>query len=76
MSSKKNRVHKEAISVGAKWTALQPQRREKHFIVHSRIEQAKGSIETVRLEAVRTKSVYIVSVADLANVNCWRAGWH
>ena len=76
MNLNDSKVYKDAILIGAKWTALQPQQREKHFIVHSRIEQAKGSIETVRLEAVRTKSVYIVSVADLANVNCWRAGWH
>ena len=71
-----SKICKDAILVGAKWTALQPQQREKHFVVHSHIERAKGSIEIVRLEAVRTKSVYMVSVADLANVNCWRVGWH
>ena len=76
VSSKKNRVNKEAISVGAKWTALQPERREKHFVVHSRIERADGPIETVRLEAVRTRSVYEVSVKELADGACWRAGWH
>ncbi|MGB0606697.1 MAG: TIGR02450 family Trp-rich protein [Candidatus Latescibacterota bacterium] len=76
MSSKKNRVHKEAISVGAKWTALQPERREKHFVVHSRMERADGPIETVRLEAVRTQSVYEVSVTKLADPTCWCVGWH
>ena len=76
MSSKKNRVHKEAISVGAKWTALQPERREKHFVVHSRVERAGGPIDTVRLEAVRTQSVYEVSVATLADPTCWCVGWH
>ena len=71
-----SKVYKDAILIGAKWTALQPQQCEKHFVVHSRIERAKGPIETVRLEAVRTKSVYTVSVADLADVKCWRTGWH
>ena len=70
------KICKDAILTGAKWTALKPQQREKHFVVHSRIERAKGPIETVRLEAVRTRSFYTVSVADLADVKCWRVGWH
>lgn len=76
MNLNDNKVCKDAILIGAKWTALAPQQREKHFVVHSRIERAEGPIETVRLEAVRTKSVYTVSVADLADVKCWRGGWH
>jgi len=76
VSSKRNRVHKEAISVGAKWTALQPQRREKHFVVHSRMERADGPIETVRLEAVLTKAVYEIAVSELSDVAHWRSGWH
>ena len=75
MSSKKNKVHKEAISVGAKWTALQPERREKHFVVHSRMERADGPIETVRLEALLTKAVYEVAVSELSDVAHWRSGW-
>ena len=76
MSSKKNKVHKEAISVGAKWTALQPERREKHFVVHSRMERADGPIETVRLEALLTKAVYEIAVSELSDVAHWRSGWH
>ena len=76
MSSKKNKVHKEAISVGAKWTALQPERREKHFVVHSRVERADGPIETVRLEALLTKAVYEIAVSELSDVAHWRSGWH
>ena len=76
MSSKKNRVYKEAISVGAKWTALQPERREKHFVVHSRVERADGPIETVRLEALLTKAVYEIAVSELSDVAHWRSGWH
>ena len=76
VSSKRNRVHKEAISVGAKWTALQPERREKHFVVHSRMERADGPIETVRLEAVLTKAVYEIAVSELRDVAHWRSGWH
>ena len=76
VSSKRNRVHKEAISVGAKWTALQPERREKHFVVHSRVERADGPIETVRLEALLTKAVYEIAVSELSDVAHWRSGWH
>ena len=76
VSSKKNRVHKEAISVGAKWTALQPERREKHFVVHSRVERVDGPIETVRLEALLTKAVHEIAVSELRDVAHWRSGWH
>ena len=76
VSSKRNRVHKEAISVGAKWTVLQPERREKHFVVHSRVERADGPIETVRLEALLTKAVYEITVSELSDVAHWRSGWH
>ncbi len=76
MNLNDSKVYKDAILIGAKWTALEPQQCEKHFVVLSRSERATGPIETVRLEAVRTKSVDTVSVADLADVKCWRAGWH
>jgi len=76
MDIKAQRMHKDAILLGAKWTKLQPQQREKHFVVHSHIERAEGPVDRVRLEAVRTKSVYTVLVMELANAQCWRVGWH
>ena len=76
MDIKAQRMHKDAILLGAKWTKLQPQHREKHFVVHSQIERAEGPVDRVRLEAVRTKSVYTVLVMELANAQRWRVGWH
>ena len=76
MNSKSEALYRRALQRGAKWTALQPERREKHFVVHSRMERAEGPIETVRLEAVRTQSVYEISVIELADGACWRVGWH
>ena len=76
MNSKSKALDRSALQRGAKWTALQPERREKHFVVHSRMERADGPIETVRLEALLTKAVYEVSVTKLADATCWCVGWH
>jgi len=76
VNSKSKALDRSALQRGAKWTALQPERREKHFVVHSRMERADGPIETVRLEALLTKAVYEVSVTKLADATCWCVGWH
>ena len=76
MNSKSEALDRRALQRGAKWTALQPERREKHFVVHSRMERAEGPIETVRLEALLTKAVYEITVSELSDVAHWRSGWH
>ena len=76
VNSKSKALDRSALQRGAKWTALQPERREKHFVVHSRVERADGPIETVRLEALLTKAVYEITVSELSDVAHWRSGWH
>ena len=76
MNSKSKALDRSSLQRGAKWTALQPERREKHFVVHSRVERADGPIETVRLEALLTKAVHEIAVSELSDVAHWRSGWH
>ena len=76
MESKKNMPDRRALVRGAKWTALQPKEREKHFVVHSQIERAGGVVDSVRVEAVLTKTVYAIAVSELGDATRWRPGWH
>lgn len=76
MDSKTKAPDPRAFARGAKWTALQPKNREKHFVVHSQIERAGGVVDSVRVEAVLTKTVYAIAVSELGDATRWRPGWH
>lgn len=62
----------------SKWTAVQPQQREKHFLVSKVIqpEDPLAAIEWIELEAVLTKRVQILRWQALKDEAIWRAGWH
>ncbi|WP_374535729.1 TIGR02450 family Trp-rich protein [Chitinimonas taiwanensis] len=62
----------------SKWTAVQPQQREKHFLVSKVIqpEDPLAAIEWIALEAVLTKRVQILRWQALKDEAVWRAGWH
>ena len=60
-----------------KWTAVQPSRKEKHFLVTKVIEPEPPAapLEWVELEAVFSKFKYRVAWRDLKNSDLWRQGW-
>lgn len=60
-----------------KWTAVQPSRKEKHFLVAEVIapEPPEGPLEWVELEAVLSKSRYRIAWRELKNADIWRQGW-
>lgn len=61
----------------SKWTAVVPQRREKHFLV-TRVVQtdsAAAPIEFVELEAVHSRRSRIVPWRDLVDPDVWQQGW-
>lgn len=63
-------------TIGAKWSALVPVAREKHFtVVGSRRgdEEAPSALE---LRAVTSGRVHVVALEDLADGERWRPGWH
>jgi tryptophan-rich hypothetical protein len=61
----------------SKWTAVQPEEREKHFVV-TRVLDAKrprASGPSVELRCLLTKRFRIVTRADLENRERWLPGW-
>lgn len=63
---------------GSKWTALQPQRREKHFLVVALEADAEDPqrIIGVTLEAVLSKRQISMHWSALTDTTLWQPGWH
>ena len=61
----------------SKWTAVNPQDKEKHFLVTKVIdpEQSKHLIEFVQVEAVLTKRSFTMRWEDLTDTTKWVQGW-
>lgn len=59
--------------IGSKWTAVEPENKEKHFVV-TQVEYRKdGSVATCQLEAVMTKQKRQVDWRELNSD--WLSGW-
>ncbi len=60
----------------SKWTALNPQNREKHFLVVAVNEdEVTGQLIDLELEAVMTKNSYTITAEVLKNSEQWQQGW-
>ena len=61
----------------SKWTAVQPMRKDKHFLVAKVIEplDASDKVEWVEIEAVFSRSIQRVSWRELQNQEDWKQGW-
>ena len=61
----------------SKWTAVNPQDKEKHFLVTKVIdpEQPKHLIEFVEVEAVLTGRSFTMNWTELADATKWVQGW-
>ena len=61
----------------SKWTAVNTQEKEKHFLVTKVIdpEKPKHLIELVELEAVLTKRSFTMRWEDLTDATRWMQGW-
>jgi len=61
----------------SKWTAVQPMRKDKHFLVAKVIEplDAGDKIEWIEIEAVFSRSIQRVSWRELQNEEVWKQGW-
>jgi len=60
-----------------KWTAVDPRRKEKHFIVTRVIqpEEPETEIQLIALEAVYSRRSWIFLWRDLTNCAKWLQGW-
>ena len=61
----------------SKWTAVQPFRKDKHFLVTKVVspELVGEKTEWVDIEAVFSRSTQRVAWRDLQNDDVWKQGW-
>lgn len=60
-----------------KWTAVEPQNKEKHYLVTKVIEPMSPDLPvvSVEIEAVHSKRARIIGWRELTDVARWRRGW-
>ena len=61
--------------VRSKWTAVQPQNREKHFLVTAVQDDDEGQPQTVTLEAVHSHRERQLHWRELRDPGQWKSGW-
>ena len=61
--------------LNSKWTAVNPQNREKHFIVTKCPIEKGGQVEHIEIEAVLTRNTYRIHWHDLRDGGRWEVGW-
>ncbi len=59
----------------SKWTARQPQNREKHFLVSELICDEEGTVLQVELQAVLTQRSERLDWQALQDGERWQMGW-
>jgi tryptophan-rich hypothetical protein len=71
-----NPLHPKKLLL-SKWTAVKPQKREKHFLVAEvvRPEPPEAPVEWVELEAVHSGARRRIRWRDLRDSTAWRQGW-
>jgi len=71
-----NRVDPKKLLL-SKWTAVQPQGKEKHFLVKALVlpEEAGAKLEWVELEAVHSGVSRRIAWTALKDSAVWKQGW-
>ncbi len=59
----------------SKWTARQPQKKEKHFMVTKVLFDEDGMVECCEIEALLTKRIESIDWRSLKNKGVWAQGW-
>ncbi|TVP89735.1 MAG: TIGR02450 family Trp-rich protein [Pseudomonadaceae bacterium] len=59
----------------SKWTASQPQQRERHFMVTALYRDELEQVQAVELEAVLTKRSQRIDWHHLKDAERWHMGW-
>jgi tryptophan-rich hypothetical protein len=76
-TSKSNRLNSKKLLL-SKWTAVDPQNKEKHFIVSKLLlpDDPAAPLELIELEAIFSKRVVMLPWRALQDSSKWRQGWH
>ncbi|MDA0128314.1 TIGR02450 family Trp-rich protein [Vibrio sp. MarTm2] len=59
----------------SKWTAVKPQRKEKHFLISEVEFDEDGSVSRCVLESVMSKNEYEINWRELKDSSKWQQGW-
>jgi tryptophan-rich hypothetical protein len=69
-----NRINPAKLH-NSKWTAVNPIKREKHFLVSDIEFDEDGSVTSCKLEAIISKKRYSIDWTELKNQDKWIQGW-
>lgn len=69
-----NRINPKKL-LHSKWTAVEPQNREKHFIVTEVDYDEEGKVVLCILEAVLSDREYSIDWTQLKSRDNWLQGW-
>jgi tryptophan-rich hypothetical protein len=71
-----NPLHPKKLLL-SKWTAVRPERREKHFLVAEVVtpDPPEAPVEWVELEAVHSRARHRIAWRELRDSARWRQGW-
>ncbi|PMQ10197.1 hypothetical protein PseAD21_17810 [Pseudomonas sp. AD21] len=69
-----NRINPQKLLL-SKWTAAQPQDREKHFLVTELFRDEEGRVLEIELQAVLTKRAERLDWQILKYDDHWLLGW-
>ena len=69
-----NRLNPDKLLM-SKWTATQPRKRERHFLVTRLIRNEDEIIVGCELEAVISKNTYETDWRELQDSDQWIMGW-
>lgn len=59
----------------SKWTAVQPKKKEKHFLVTEVEFDEDDTVVSCTLEAIMSKTEYEIDWKNLKNDELWLQGW-
>ncbi|MEM8593908.1 MAG: TIGR02450 family Trp-rich protein [Pseudomonadota bacterium] len=59
----------------SKWTAVHPERKEKHFMITEVTFDDDGKVISCVMEAVMTRREFQVEWRGLKDESMWRQGW-
>ena len=69
-----NRISPKKL-LNSKWTAVEPTRKEKHFMVTEVEFDEEGSVISCSIEAVRSKRSMPIEWQELKDTSQWVHGW-
>jgi len=69
-----NQINPKKI-LHSKWTAAEPQNREKHFIVSQCFYIGSNKLNEIEIKAIMTDNVYRIPWRELKDSTVWHIGW-